>query len=118
MILADFLPPHPDRRWDYARQLGVSHAIVKMHPEVTGDAPPSDIDVLRRVQKRFAEGGFILAGLEGDPMPMDRIKLGLPGCEEDFESYRQILRNMGELGIPLLCYNFMAKIVSTRSATT
>ncbi len=117
MFIADFLPPRPDRRWDYARQLGVRHAIVKLHPEVTGRPPPSDIRVLREVKERFAEGGFQLYGLEGDPMDMSRIKLGLPGRDEDIEAYQKILRNLGELGIPLLCYNFMAGIGWFRTAT-
>ncbi len=110
MILADFLPANPDRSWALARQIGISHAIVKAAPELTGMDAPWNIDSLRTIQKRFAGMGFTLAGLEGDQFDMRRIKLGLPGCEEDFERYRRMLSNMGELGIPLLCYNFMATI--------
>lgn len=110
MILADFLPPKPDRSWKLAAQIGVTHAIVKAAPELTGLKPPSDIDSLRAVQKRFQEAGFTLAGMEGDQFNMQRIKLGLPGRDEDLEQYTAMLRNMGELGIPLLCYNFMATI--------
>lgn len=110
MFIADFLPPNPDRRWDYARQLGVEHAIVKLHPDVTGQPPPSNFHVLKTFYDQFKEAGFKLYGLEGDPMDMNRIKLGLPGRDEDIEHYQQILRNLGRLGIPLLCYNFMAGI--------
>src|SRR5512138_436960 len=46
---------------------------------------------------------------------MGRIKLGLDGRDEDIERYCQMLRNMGELRIPLLCYNFMAQIGWWRS---
>ena len=46
---------------------------------------------------------------------MDRIKLGLPGMDEDIAHYQQMLRNMGELGIPFICYNFMAGIGWHRS---
>jgi mannonate dehydratase len=49
-----------------------------------------------------------LIGLEGDQMDMMRIKLGLPGRDDDIEKYKQMLVNMGKLGINLLCYNFMA----------
>ncbi len=110
MILADFLPPRRDRSWDYARQAGVTHAIVRCHPRDTGLSPPYEIDALRTVQRSFAEAGLTVIGLEGDEFDMRRIKLGLPGRDEDLEHYRRILANMGELGISLLCYNFMATI--------
>jgi D-mannonate dehydratase len=110
MILTDFLPAQPDRSWKLAAQVGVTHAIVKPAAELTGLKPPSDIDSLRVIQKRFKESGFTLTGLEGDPFNMQRIKLGLPGRDEDLIQYIGMLHNMGELGIPLLCYNFMATI--------
>jgi len=117
MKLADFLPAKPDRSWQLARQLGVRHAICKCAPELTGLTAPDDIDSLRTIQQRFADAGFTLAGLEGDEFDMRRIKLGLPGRDEDFARYRRMLANMGELGIPLICYNFMATIGWYRSDT-
>lgn len=117
MKLAEFLPATPDRSWQLARQLGVRHAICKCAPELTGLQAPDDIDSLRTIQRRFADGGFTLAGLEGDEFDMRRIKLGLPGRDEDFARYRRMLANMGELGIPLICYNFMATIGWYRSDT-
>lgn len=110
MILADFLPAIPDRSWKLAQQVGVTHAIVKAAPELTGLKAPDHLESLRKIQTRFAEGGFQLIGLEGDQFDMQRIKLGLDGRDEDLERYRQMLHNLGELGIPLLCYNFMATI--------
>lgn len=117
MILADFLPAIPDRLWTLARQTGISHAICKCAPELTGMNPPWDIDSLRSIKKRFEDAGFTLYGLEGDQFDMSRIKQGLPGRDEDIERYRQMLRNMGELGIPLLCYNFMAGLGWHRTRT-
>lgn len=110
MILADFLPARPDLSWQLARQIGITHAIVKAAPELTGLGNPWEPGVLAALQKRFADAGFTLAGLEGDPFDMQRIKLGRPGRDEDLEHYVAMLGQMGELGIPLLCYNFMATI--------
>lgn len=110
MILADFLPATPSPAWSLARQVGIDHAIVKASSAMTGLRPPWNIDVLSDLQQRFRKGGFHLAGLEGDQFDMQRIKLGLPGRDEDLERYRRMLRSMGELGIFLLCYNFMATI--------
>ncbi|NJK91439.1 MAG: hypothetical protein HC904_06185, partial [Blastochloris sp.] len=56
-----------------------------------------------------------LAWVGGGPVDMSRIKLGLPGRDEDC-CVSKMLSNMGELGIPLLCYNFMAQIGWARSA--
>ena len=117
MILADFLPPKRDRSWDFARQVGVTHAIARCHPRDTGLNPPWDLDALRTVQRQFAEAGITLAGLEGDEFDMRRIKLGLEGRDEDLALYRRMLANMGELGLPLLCYNFMATIGWCRTHT-
>lgn len=110
MKLCEFLPSEPDLLWQYSLQLGVTHAICKCAPELTGLNAPWDIDALRTVQKRFTDAGITLYGLEGDQFDMTRIKLGLDGRDEDIERYKQMLANMGELGIPLICYNFMAGI--------
>lgn len=110
MILADFLPPKRDHSWDLARQAGVTHVIARCHPRDTGLNPPGDIDALRTVQRNFAAAGLELIGLEGDEFDMRRIKLGLEGRDEDLALYRRMLANLGELGIGLLCYNFMATI--------
>ncbi len=110
MILTDFLPATPDRSWLLARQLGITHAICKAAPELTGLKAPDNLEALQSLQTRFSEGGFKLIGLEGDEFDMQRIKLGLPGRDEDIARYQTMLRNMGSLGIGLLCYNFMATI--------
>ena len=47
MRLCMMLPPKPDRRWTVARQMGVTAAIAKLAPELTG-RPPLDF----REQKR------------------------------------------------------------------
>jgi mannonate dehydratase len=116
MKIADLLPAIPDRKWALARQMGVRFAIAKLAPELTHAPPPWDFDALLRAKTRFAEGGFTLTGLEGDQFDMQRVKRGLPGRDEDIERYRQMLRNMGRLGINLLCYNFMAVIGWYRTA--
>jgi mannonate dehydratase len=110
MILADFLPARRDLSWDLAKQVGVTHAICKCAPELTGQAAPDDFESLLAIRDRFADAGLILHGLEGDEFDMQRIKLGLPGRDEDIARYQRMLRNMGALGIRLLCYNFMATI--------
>jgi len=117
MKLALFLPVKRDLRWDLAKQIGVNHAIAKAAPELTGELPPWDLHTLRAQKQRFAQAGLSLYGLEGDEFDMSRIKLGLPGRDEDIDKYCRMLRNMGELGIRLLCLNFMVQIGWFRSRT-
>lgn len=107
MRLCMMLPPVPDRRWVLAGQMGVRHAIAKLAPELTGTLPPWDLDSLAAHRARYARAGLELIGLEGDQFDMGRIKRGLPGRDEDIELYKAMLANMGRVGIPLLCLNFM-----------
>ncbi|MBR1705944.1 MAG: mannonate dehydratase [Bacteroidales bacterium] len=102
-----FFSDIPDVRWELCAQMGIRHAFAKLAPELTGRPDISDLETFRCARQRFADAGFDLVGLEGDQMDMHRIKLGLPGREADAERYRRMLRNMGELGVKTLCYNFM-----------
>ncbi len=102
-----FFSDKPDIRWDLCSQMGIRYAVAKLAPELTGKKPIWDFDTLKEAKDIFASRGFDLIALEGDQFDMTRIKLGLPGREEDAEHYRQMLANMGRLGIRTLCYNFM-----------
>ncbi|MET0427952.1 MAG: mannonate dehydratase [Microvirga sp.] len=107
MDLCMLLPAKPDLRWALASQMGIDSVIAKLAPELTGQAPPFDLDSLRLHQARFRAAGHGIVGLEGDQFDMSRIKRGLPGRDEDIERYKRMLANMGKVGIPLLCLNFM-----------
>ena len=71
---------------------------------------------MRFIQQRFADLGLTLLGLEADQFDMRRIKLGLPGRDEDIARYIAMLRNLGHLGMTLMCYNFMPQIGWHRTA--
>ena len=109
------LPVKPDIRWQLAAQLGIKYAVTKAAPELSGLPDPSDFSALKTVRDRFAEAGFTLYALEGDEFDMSRIKLGLPGRDEDIDRYRRMLANMGQLGLKVLCFNFMAGVGWFRS---
>ena len=102
-----FMGDKPDLRWSLVRQMGVKYAVAKLAPQLTGKEPIWNYDVLEQAKQTFESNGFELVALEGDQFDMTRIKLGLPGREEDAEHYCRMLENMGRLGINTLCYNFM-----------
>ncbi len=103
-----FFGNKPDEKWQLAKQMGIKYAIAKLAPELTGDLPPWDLASLKKSNAIYKAEGFELIGFEGDQFDMMRIKLGLDGRDEDIANYILMLQNMGELGIKLLCYNFMA----------
>lgn len=117
MHLGLMLPAKPDLSWTLARQLGVRHVITKAAPELTGLPDPSHFQSLQTIRDRFQEAGLELYALEGDEFDMSRIKLGLPGAEEDLDKYCRMVENMGRLGLKVLCYNFMAGVGWYRSRT-
>lgn len=107
MKLALMLPAKRDVKWQLAQQMGIKYAITKLHPQLTGKMPPHDLDVLAYFQKQFQKSGLTLYGLESDEFDMDRIKLGKPGRDDDIENYCKMIKNCGELGVSMICYNFM-----------
>jgi mannonate dehydratase len=112
-----FFGNKPDEKWYLAKQMGIDYAIAKLAPELTGDLPPYDFASFKKSKNIYEANGFNLYGLEGDQFDMNRIKFGLPGSDEDIELYKQMLVNMGQLGVQLLCYNFMAGIGWFRTKT-
>ncbi|MEM6504012.1 MAG: mannonate dehydratase [Planctomycetota bacterium] len=104
------LPPTPDDSWTLAVQAGVRYAVTKPTAALSGLPSPEQPGVLATLQRRFADHGLTLIGLEGDPFDMAPIKLGLPRRDETLDRYRQLLQRMRELGLDLLCYNFMLRL--------
>ena len=62
---------------------------------------------LERLKARYEEAGFDLVAIEDTP-PMDDIRLGRPGREEQLDLFCEQLRAMGAVGVPVLCYNWVA----------
>jgi len=72
---------------------------------------------LARVKSAYENAGFRLEVLESRP-PLDKAKLGLPGRDEEIETVCELLRNMGRLGIPVWCSEWMPIFGWMRTATT
>ena len=72
---------------------------------------------LVRMKTAYESGGFSLDVIESRP-PMNKIKLGLPGADEELEWVCDMIRNMGALEIPVWCYEWMPVLNWTRTSTT
>ncbi len=123
--LAELLLPDPSPLWHLVRQCGVTHAVTLLdgaeqqarwlraggHSRpwvrpVAGEEPWAE-PALARLQQRYADHGLTLSVVE-DSAPMDAVRLGLPGRDEQIEDVLTQIRAMGRLGIGTLCYNWMA----------
>lgn len=98
MQLATVLTPMSDENLQLAAQCGVTDVVHRY--------PGSDARVLQLAQERIASFGMRLAVVEGY-LPIENIKLG---CDDgsEIEALKLLIRQMADLGIRLLCYNFMA----------
>ena len=107
--LALILPPEPDDRWQLAKQIGVTNAVV--HPLEVGDGRTNwTYDELKGMANWFVEVGIDLSVIEGSVPLTDRVRLGLEGRDEDINEFKEFLRDCGEVGIPVVCYDWMAAV--------
>ena len=105
MKLAWYLPTLPSVKWKIATQLGVEYAVAAL-PAERYYMKPWDFKALLYAKESLNDAGLKREVIEPAP-PHYKIKLGLPGRDEEIEIFKQVLRNMGALDIPVLCYNFM-----------
>ncbi|MGH2343668.1 MAG: mannonate dehydratase [Chloroflexota bacterium] len=120
--IAEYLPPIPTPFWTTLRQVGVDYVISTLdrsahRPGERGMDLPWEEGALRLLVKRFEDAGLEVVGIEDSP-PLDRARLGLPGGDEEIEQFCELVRSMGAVGIPMLCYNWMAVIPWLRTSTT
>jgi mannonate dehydratase len=115
------LEPRPTPQWARLRQIGVEEAVGVLPRGPTdwrGHAaePPWAHGPLALLRQAVEDAGLRLTVIEDNP-PMDRLRLALPGREEELEHVLELVRNMGRLGIDVLCYNWMAVVPWSRTST-
>lgn len=114
MILTDYFRSERDITWDYAKQCGVDHGVIRL-PE-TEDFDVTDVRHWEQVHKRFTDFG--IRPLIIEPMPNvlhDHIKAGDEKRDECIDKVIQMLPIMEQLDIHTICFNFMAHVGWTRT---
>ena len=120
--IAELLPPHPSALWKMVKQCGVEYVVGGMHHYAGWESLPKDFwpwsyNSLVHIKTTYENGGFKLEVIESRP-PMEKIKLGLPGRDEEIDNVIMLIKNMGKLGIPVWCYEWMPVFGWTRTSTT
>ena len=109
MKIAEVFGPTDEKLWRLVKQCGADHVVGtfsgRRGDRAAGEKPWSQAS-LERLKKAYEERGFELAVLESRP-PTDKIKLGLPGRDEQIEDVCELIRSMGALHIPVWCYEWM-----------
>ncbi len=100
-----------------ARQIGVSDIVTSLSENDGGGYGVWDFQRLLVLQRKIADAGLCWSVIESMPIT-DRVKLGLPGRDEDIDNWRKSLRNVGAAGIPIICYNWMAAFGWLRTSFT
>ena len=98
MRLATVLTPISDENLTLAAQCGVT--------DVVGRYPGQSLDDLLEMRDRIESFGMKLATVEGY-LPIENLKLGRDDGTE-LAQMRRLFDNMRQVGVKILCYNFMA----------
>jgi mannonate dehydratase len=108
--IAEFFQPDQESLILLVKQCGVTDVVGAMDwsegLEVPKERLPWSLDKLAAHKKRYEETGFYLAALENRP-PMEKVKLGIEGRDQEIEQVIELIRNMGKLEIPVWCYEWM-----------
>ena len=116
MILTDYFRSAKDITWDYAKQCGVNHGVIRLPETDTFDL--TDASHWQTVYDNFINYG--ITPLIVEPMPNcvhDHIKAGDDQRDESIEKVIKMLPIMRKLNIETICFNWMAHIGWLRTSS-
>jgi mannonate dehydratase len=108
--LAELFGPGDRNKIRLAHQVGITHAIVGVSGALRKAPRDRYPEVLAQIKADFRDAGLVFAGVESHPVPAEKIKLGLPGRDEEIENYIAAIGALAKTGVDMVCYNWMAGI--------
>lgn len=99
MLLGSVLTPLNDHNLQLAAQCGVDGVVVRY--------PGPQLEDLLALKRTIEKHGLRVVAVEGY-LPIERIKIGRDHDGQELEAMKNLIRNMAQAGIHLLCYNFMS----------
>lgn len=105
-----------ERKMSLQKQMGITGVVSPSATWAVGmpNTHPWEYDALSAVKQAYAKNGLQWKVLEGTP-PLDKVKLGLDGRDEEIENFITLMRNMKRIGLDIICYNWMPVINWTRT---
>ncbi len=98
-----------------SEQIGVTHSVAGT-AGILRNLPHSEYaGAIAKLKASYEAVGLKIAAIESHPVDANKIKLGLPGRDEEIANYIVALEALGQNGIGLVCYDFMAGIDWYRS---
>lgn len=89
----------------HIRQIpGVRDVVGALYDVPVGEVWPED--KIGALKKQVTDAGLSLEVIESVNIH-DDIKIGLPTRDRYIDNYRETIRRLGEVGITVICYNFM-----------
>lgn len=98
MRIALLLTPFSEENLQLAAQTGVTE-IVSIYPGL-------DLANLQEIRRRVESSGMKLGVIERYVPTLEFIH-ATPKRDEQIEDFKTLIRNMGEAGVPVLCYSWM-----------
>ena len=100
-----------DRKIELQKQMGITGVVSPSSPRAIGlrDQRPWEYEALAGVKEAYAKRGLEWKVLEGTP-PLDKVKLGLDGKDEEIDNFITLMQNMKKIGLDIICYNWMPVI--------
>lgn len=102
-----------ERRIAFMKQMAVFGAVGGINPKMVdmSDANPWDPKVITANKEAWEKVGLKLRVIEGPPSLNTKIKLGLPGKDEEIANFITFMKNLKQYGeIDVICYNWMPVI--------
>ncbi len=99
-----------------ARQIGASDIVHGIPQEALEDGV-YQFQPLLLFKKRIEDAGLTWSVIESMRIS-NTVKLGLDGRDQEIDLWMRSLRNVGAVGVPILCYNWMAGFGWTRTSLT
>jgi len=119
--IAEIFAPSETHLARIVKQCGIDDVVGVMDFRQGLDVPKEDLPwsymSLLRLKTAYEDAGFHFEVLESRP-PMNKIKLGLPGKDQEMEYVIDLIRNLGRLGISTWCYEWMPVFNWMRTSTT
>jgi mannonate dehydratase len=98
-----------------SEQMGVTHGVAGTAGILRNIQHSQYAEAIGKLKADYEAAGLKIAAIESHPVNANQIKLGLPGRDEEIADYIAAIEALGQNGIDVVCYDFMAGIDWYRS---